>query len=68
MAQILNHNMAAQVSLGELNKNISKLGQAIAKVAGGQKITGAKDDSASFAISEIMRVKIRALEQATQNV
>ena len=68
MAQILNHNVAAQISLGELNKNISKLGQAIAKVSSGMKINGAKDDSAQFAISEVMRVKIRALEQATQNV
>ena len=68
MAQVLNHNVAAQISLGELNKNISKLGQAIAKVASGMKINGAKDDSAQFAISEVMRVKIRALEQDIQNV
>lgn len=68
MAQVLNHNAAAQISLGELNKNISKLGQAIAKVSSGMKINGAKDDSAQFAISEVMRVKIRALEQDIQNV
>ena len=68
MAQLLNHNMAAQVSLGELNKNITKVGKVLAKVSSGQKINSAADDSASFAISELMRVKIRALEQDNQNV
>jgi len=65
---ILKNNLAAQISLGELNKNISKLGETLAKVVSGMKINSAQDDSAMFAISEVMRVKIRALSQAMQNV
>ena len=68
MAMTVMHNASAQLSLGELNKNINKLGKALAIVASGQKINGAKDDSASFAISEVMREKIRSLEQDVQNV
>lgn len=64
---ILN-NSATALSLGELNKNINKLGKALAKVSTGQRITGASDDSASFAISEKMREQIRSLEQDIQNV
>lgn len=62
------NNSAAQISLGELNKSINKLGKALAVVASGQKINGAKDDSAAFSISEQMRTKLRALEQDVQNV
>ena len=68
MAMVVQHNAAAQLALGELNKNISKVGNLLAKVSSGQKINSAKDDSAQFAISELMRVKIRALTQAVQNV
>ena len=56
------------MSLGELNKNISKLGEALAKVSSGMKINSAKDDSSAYSISEKMRVRIRALDQAVQNV
>ena len=68
MAMTVLNNSAAQISLGELNKSINKLGKALAVVASGQKINGAKDDSAAFAISEVMREKIRSLEQDVQNV
>lgn len=68
MAMTLMNNSAAQISLGELNKSINKLGKALAMVASGQKLNGAKDDSAAFAISEVMREKIRSLEQDIQNV
>jgi flagellin len=39
----------------------------MARVSSGMKITGAQDDAAGFAISERMRVRIRALDQANQN-
>ena len=68
MSMVLKNNIAAQVSLGELNKNINRLGEALAKVSTGMKINSAQDDSAQFAISELMRVQIRALSQAMQNV
>ena len=60
---LMRHNASAQISLGELNKSINKLGKALTVVASGQKLNSAKDDSASFAISEVMREKIRTLEQ-----
>ncbi len=56
------------LTLGQLNKNITKVGKQLIKVATGQRITGASEDSASFAISEKMREQIRSLEQDIQNV
>ena len=68
MAMTVYNNPQASLALGELNKNISKVGNLLAKVSSGMKIAGAKDDSSQYSISEQMRVKIRALEQATQNI
>ena len=68
MASTVRHNAAAQLSLGELNKNITKAGKALARVSSGQRIVGAQDDAASFAISEKMREQIRNLLQDNQNV
>ena len=68
MAMTLLNNTAAMMTLGELNKNITKVGKSLAKVSTGQRITGASEDSASFAISEKMREQIRSLEQDIQNV
>ena len=68
MAMSLLNNSAAMMSLGELNKNITKIGKALAKVSSGQRIVGASDDTATFAISEKMREQIRSLEQDIQNV
>ena len=68
MAMKVLNNSAASMSLSELNKNTSKLGKALAKVSTGQRITGASDDAASYAISEKMREQIRSLDQDIQNV
>ena len=68
MAMTIVNNPSTALSLGELNKNISKLGEALAKISSGMRVVGAKDDSATFAISEIMREQIRSLEQDIQNV
>ena len=68
MSSVVKNNLPAQLALGELNKNISKLGAALTKVSSGMKFNSAGDDSAQFAISELMRVRIRALEQACQNI
>ena len=68
MAMTILNNSATIMTLGELNKNITKVGKELIKVATGQKINSAGDDSASFAISEQMRAKIRGLEQDVQNV
>ena len=68
MAMTIMNNSSTALSLGELNKNINKLGKALSKVSSGQRIVGASDDSASFAISEKMREQIRSLDQDIQNV
>ena len=69
MAMKAMYNAGAQLSLGELNKNINKAGKALARVSSGMRIIGAQDDdSASFAISEKMREQIRSLLQDNQNV
>ena len=68
MAMTILNNSATIMTLGELNKNITKVGKSLTKAATGQRINSAGDDSASFAISEQMRAKIRGLEQDVQNV
>lgn len=67
MAMVVKNNMSAVNTLNTLNKNQSALGTSLAKVSSGQKINSAKDDASGFAISERMRVMVRALDQATQN-
>ena len=59
--------MGAVRTLNTLDKNNKKLGKSLSKVSSGMKIVGADDDAASWGISERMRVRIRALEQANQN-
>ena len=68
MAMTILNNSSTALSLGELNKNINKLGKTLTKVSTGQRIVRASDDAASFAISEKMREQIRSLEQDIQNV
>ena len=65
---IINNNSASMMTLGELNKNISKGGKQLKKLALGERITGAGDDASGYSISERMRVRIRALDQDEQNV
>jgi flagellin len=67
MAMVVKNNMSAVSTLNTLNKNQSALGTSLAKVSSGQKINTAKDDASGYAISERMRVMVRALDQATQN-
>lgn len=56
------------MSLGELNKNITKQGISLRKIASGMRINGAQDDASGYAISEKMRVMIRGLDQDEKNV
>jgi len=59
--------MAAQLALGELNKNNNKLSKSLAKVSSGMKYNSAEDGAAEFSISERMRVRIRGLGQDISN-
>ena len=67
MAMVIKNNIAAQMALGELNKNNNKLSKALEKAASGQKINSAADDASGYAISERMRVQLRGLEAANAN-
>lgn len=68
MAMVVQHNIAAQMALGELNKNNDKLRKSLEKVSNGQKINSAKDDASGYVISEKMREMVRTLEQDNRNV
>ncbi len=67
MAMVVKNNMAAVRTLNTLNSNSSALQKSLAKVSSGMKINSAQDDASGYAISERMRVQIRALDQANQN-
>ena len=68
MSMVVKNNLAAQMILGQLNKNTSKLEKELSIVSSGQKINSAQDDASGYAISERMREQIRSLEQDSQNV
>lgn len=68
MAMVVQHNIAAQLALGELNKNNDRLRKSLEKVSNGQKINSAKDDASGYVISEKMREMVRTLAQDHQNV
>jgi len=59
--------MAAQNTLGTLNKNSRALSKSLQKVSSGMKINGAADDASGYAISERMRVQVRGLNQDIDN-
>ena len=67
MAMVIKNNMAAQMALGELNKNNNKLSKSLQKVASGMKINSAADDASGYAISERMQVQLRSLEADFSN-
>ena len=62
------NNISSNMILGELHKNTKKKDKASAQLALGEKIRNAGDDASGFAISEKMRVRIRALGQDEDNV
>lgn len=64
--QILN-NIAAMFSLGNLNKNKKKQEDSIQKLATGEAFPSARYGAETYAISEKMRVQIRALDQNDDN-
>lgn len=68
MAMTILNNTAAQMTLGELNKNITEVGKELAKISKGERIYGAVAGASEYAISENMRVKIRSLGQDEMNV
>ena len=67
MAMTVVNNPSAMMTLGELNKNVLKLGKQLSKVANGQKIVSAGDGTADYSISERMQAQIRSLRQDIDN-
>jgi len=63
MAMSIMNNSAAAMTLGELNKNIRRVGKQITKLSSGQKLNSAGDDASGYAISERMRVQLRGLKE-----
>lgn len=67
MSMVIKNNMDAKKSLNSLSKNSKALAKSLKKVSSGMKINSAEDDASGYAISEGMRVQIRALTQANSN-
>ena len=67
MAMVVKTNIDAQKGLNTLNKNSKALAKSLKKVSSGMKINSASDDASGYAISEGMRVQLRALTQANSN-
>jgi flagellin len=64
---VIQHNIAAIDSYRNMSKNTSALNKNLEKLSSGYKINKAGDDAAGLAISESMRNKINALDQAEAN-
>ena len=65
---VIANNISSNMILGELHENTKKKSKAAGELSLGEKIRNAGDDASGYAISEKMRVCIRALDQDDQNV
>lgn len=68
MGMSIYNNLTAMSALHENNHNEKSLAKMLKRAASGMKINSAGDDASGYAISEKMRVKLRALEQNDRNV
>lgn len=68
MSMVIRNNMEAVRTYNLLNSNYTNAQKHMQKVSTGMKLNSAQDDASAFSISERMRVRIRALDQAYQNV
>lgn len=59
--------MSALTTLNGLNQNSHNLSKSLERVSTGMRVVGAADDVSGYAISERMRVMIRALDQSNDN-
>lgn len=67
MAMVIRTNMEATRTLNQMTANHALAHKHLMKVSTGLKVRDAQDDASAYAISERMRVRIRALEQAHSN-
>lgn len=68
MASIINDNTSSLSILNYYNRSADNIQKSTFKIATGMKINRAADDPANWAISERMRDRIRAMDQADQNI
>lgn len=68
MGIVVKNNMSALRTLTVLNQNNAALQKSMQRLSSGQKINSGGDDAAGLIISEKMRDRIRADEQANRNV
>ena len=68
MGMSIYNNLAAMSALHENNRNEKSLSKILKQAASGMKINSASDDASGYAISEKMRIKLRALGQNERNV
>lgn len=68
MSSVIHTNVAAIRTRNVYNRNNDYMNVAMARVATGMKINSAKDNSSGWAITEKMRERIRANDQAYQNI
>ncbi len=67
MSMVIRTNMEATRTLNQMTANHALAHKHLMKVSTGLKVRDAQDDASAYAISENMRVRIRALEQAHSN-
>ncbi|MHC4592508.1 MAG: flagellin N-terminal helical domain-containing protein [Planctomycetota bacterium] len=67
MALVINHNMMAEVALGNLAATYKTLAESINALSSGLRINSADDDAAGLAVRELMRAEIAALTQGVRN-
>ena len=67
MSTVIRNNLSALKTYNTMNANQSRAQKHLTRVATGEKLNSAQDDSAAYSISERMRGRIRSLEQAHRN-
>ena len=65
---IINHNVSAMFANRMLGVQNREVGNNIAKLSSGMRITKAADDASGLAVSEKLRSQIRGLNQAERNI
>lgn len=64
----VNYNLQAMAAQRALSGNMAKLQVSTGRLSSGYKINRAKDDAAGMAISKKMRMQIKGLDQASDNI
>ena len=62
------NNLSSVIAQNRLDVNNRNLGEAISRIASGNRLTGSKVNAAEKATSELLRADTRALRQASKNL